>query len=210
MKHFALVGLLLPVVAVACSEPASSDLSQDESALRQGAPSLVMPLIDEDQKLLSRFNDKATAKGLEALPDVVEIKKAADADRVEELRGYFNDEVMDAVGAKVQAMPAWGPDSFTMSGPPGLCYRGDPLKVVDFMSDVVAGRALSEQLIIHGWRYKDVKNIGGDIDSSEDVDDVFPAIWKEWRGTGEAILVISSTNDDGDEFSDAIIPRCRQ
>jgi hypothetical protein len=145
---------------------------------------------------------------LKALPDVVEIKNATDADRVEKLREYFDDKVMKAVGAPDQAMPAWGPDSFTMNGPPGLCYRGNALKVAAFLEEI-AGRALSEQLIIHGWRYKNVKKFGDDNVSEPGADEGFPAVWRQWRGQGEAVLVVSSTNDDGDEFSPAIIPRCR-
>jgi hypothetical protein len=139
----------------------------------------------------------------------VEVKTTADADRLDELRGYFSDEVMEAVGAPVQAMPAWGPGSFTMSGPPGLCYRGNPLKVADFLREI-AGRALSEQLIVHGFRYKQVKQFEEGVDADEPgVDDGFPDVWQQWRGNGEAVLVVSSINDGGDEFSPAIIPRCR-
>jgi hypothetical protein len=211
MKNLISAGLLLlPLLGVACAgSDAGSDLTQDEAALTRGPASLVVPLIDEDQKLLSRFNAKATAQGLKALPDTVELKNVADADRYNELRDYYNDEVMDAVGAPVQAMPAWGPGSFTMSGPPGLCYKGNPLKVVEFLGEM-AGRAFSEQLIVHGWRYKQLKKFDADVDPNEPgVDEGFPEVWHEWRGTGEAILVVSSTNDGGDEFSPSIIPRCR-
>jgi hypothetical protein len=209
MKTLISAGLLLPLLLIACADSAPSDVAQDESAVTRGRASLVIPLIDEEQKLLSRFNAKATAQGLKALPDVVEVKTTADADRVDDLRRYFNDEVMDAVGAPDQAMPAWGPGSFTMSGPPGLCYRGNPLKVVEFLGEL-AGRAFSEQLIVHGWRYKAIKKFDSDVDPNEPgMDEGFPEVWHEWRGAGEAVLVVSSTNDGGDEFSPAIIPRCR-
>ena len=36
-----------------------------------------------------------------------------------------------------------------------------------------------------------------------------PELWKEWRGQGEAILMISAIGDDGTDMNETIIPKCR-
>ncbi len=193
------------------NEPAEN-ASGEESALERGratTPALVIPLIDENKKLLSRFNDEARAKGKRELPDTVEVKTQADGRKVADLRSYFDEEIMPAVNATAQAMPAWGPDSFTnwsrSKKTPGLCYRGEPKKAVELIS-TVADTVFSDQIIVHGWRYKSEKHFN---EGDEEYEADFPDVWSEWRGTGSAILVVSSIGDGGDDLSPAIIPRCK-
>lgn len=195
--------------AAGCAAPSSAEPVSDDAELKAGEASLVVPLIDEKKKLLSRYNAQAKAKGLREMPDTFEVKTAADAQKLADLRSYFDETIMPAVGAKDQAMPAWGPDSFTSwsksSKTPGLCYRGNPTKVVE-----VIGRGTdliwSDQLVVHGWRYKTQKHFE---DSAGEYEEQFPDVWKEWRGEGAAVLVVASQSDDGDDLSPAIIPRCR-
>jgi hypothetical protein len=203
-----LVSMTLLVFACADSSDTSNAVG-DEPELRSAEVSLVVPLIDEKKKLLSRFNAQAREKGLNELPDTVEVRNEADADKFDELRDYFNDKTMPAVSAPDQAMPAWSPDSFTnwsRSRTPGLCYRGNPTKVVELIERALAGRVFSEQLIIDGWRYKTEKHFA---DGAAEFEDGFPDVWQEWQGTGTAVLLVASINDDGDDLGPSIIPRCR-
>ena len=202
------------VAGCASSSSKSDDPSEapggQESALEtSSAPSLVVPLIDEKKKLLSRFNAAARAKGLQETPDTVEVKNQADGQKVFELRNYFADNVQEAVHAPDQPMPSWGPDSFTnwskRNHTPGLCYKGNPKKVVELMASL-ADSVFSDQLMVHGWRYKSEKHFA---DGDEEFENDFPDVWGEWRGTGTSILVISSIGDGGDDLSPAIIPRCK-
>src|SRR4051812_11728655 len=101
--------LLTAACADHAQDAAPADTGMDEPELRASEASLVVPLIDENKRLLSRFNAQAKAKGLKELPDTFEVKTQADAAKYSALRDYFSDKVMDAVGAKTQAMPAWGP-----------------------------------------------------------------------------------------------------
>jgi hypothetical protein len=205
------ISICAALAAAACSDSTSAnDVAGDEPELKSAEASLVVPLIDEKKKLLSRFNAQAKAKGLKEIPDTVEVKTAADAQKIADLRSYFDETIMPAVGAKDQSMPAWGPDSFTnwskTNKTPGLCYRGNPTKIVDLMSSKMPDTVLSDQLMIHGWRYKAEKHFG---DGDEEFEDQFPDMWKEWRGSGTAVLVVASIGDGGDDLSPAIIPRCK-
>lgn len=206
--------ILLSSVAallVACSGSGSSDdanPASDDPNLTKGEASLVVPLIDEKKKLLSRFNAQAKAKGLKEVPDTMEYKNQAEAKKIADQRDYFADKIQEAVGAKDQPMPAWGPDSFTnwskKSKVPGLCYKGDPNKVVDVIN-AGADSVFSDQLVVQGYRYKTTKKL---FNGAEDSESDFPDIWKDWKGEGTAILVIASQTDDGDDLNPAIIPKC--
>ena len=203
-----------PSCGLRLSSSASSDndapSQADESALvTSGPPSLVVPLIDEKKQLLSRYNEQASAKGLDKMPNTVEVKNQADAQKVADLRSYFDDKIMPAVKAKTQAMPAWGPDSFTNwskgSKVPGLCYKGAPDKVVALMTQLT-DTVFSDQLIVHGWRYRSQKHFG---DGDQEYENDFPDVWKEWGGKSDALLVVASQGDGGDDLTPAIIPPCK-
>jgi hypothetical protein len=210
MRRSALL-CLLPLTLLACrADDAADDApATDAPELNAKEASLVVPLIDEKKKLLSRFNAQAKAKGLRELPNTFEVKNAADAKKYDELRTYFDDQIMGAFGAKDQAMPAWGPDSYTnwskTNKTPGLCYRGNPTKVVSVIEN---GRDMlfSDQLVVHGWRYKAEKHLE---DGAEEYEAQFPDVWKDWRGQGDAVLVVASQSDDGDDLTPSVIPRCK-
>lgn len=210
-----LLGSLLLVLA-GCSASSSTPSGEatpataEESALVTNGPaSLVVPLIDEKKQLLARYNDQASAKGLNKMPATVEVKNQADAQKVADLRSYFDDKIMPAVNAKTQAMPAWGPDSFTNwtkgSKVPGLCYKGAPDKVIALMHQLT-DTVFSDQLVIHSWRYKAAKHFE---DGGEAYENDYPDVWKEWGGKSDALLVISSETDDGDDLTPSIIPPCK-
>jgi len=209
MRRLFLISALLVVAACADSSSTDDNAVGDDPELKSGEASLVVPLIDEKKKLLSRFNAQAKAKGLKEIPDTVEMKTDADAQKIADLRSYFDEKIQPAVNAPDQAMPAWGPDSFTSwsktSKTPGLCYRGNPGKVVDLITKG-ADTVFSDQIMIHGWRYKKAKHFG---DGDEEFEDGFPDVWAEWRGDGTAVLVVASIGDGGDDLSPAIIPRCK-
>lgn len=214
MKRLALLAavpvlLLLTACADTSSDPGGGAIAGDEPELKANEASLVVPLIDENKKLLSRYNAAAKAKGLKEMPDTFEVKTQADAQKVSDLRSYFADKTMDAVGAKTQPMPAWGPDSFTnwskKSKVPGLCYRGNPNKVIDLMQKMT-DTVFSDQLTIYGWKYKKADHF---LNGAEDSADDFPDVWKEWRGESTAILVIFAQGDGGDDITPSIIPRCK-
>ena len=216
MRSLLLFAALLSVSACASPSSKSNEPAEnaggDEGALERGrstTPALVVPLIDENKKLLSRYNDAARAKGKREIPDTVEVKTQSDGRKVADLRSYFDEEIMPAVNAPAQAMPAWGPDSFTnwsrSKRTPGLCYRGEPKKAVELIT-TVADSVFSEQTIVHGWRYKAEKHFN---DGDEEYESDFPDVWSEWRGTGNAILVVTSIGDGGDDLSPAIIPLCK-
>src|SRR5438128_2547854 len=105
MRRLLLLSSIVLVAACADSSSTDDNAVGDDPELKSGEASLVVPLIDEKKKLLSRFNAQAKAKGLKEIPDTVEMKTPADAQKIADLRSYFDDTIMPAVAAKDQAMP---------------------------------------------------------------------------------------------------------
>lgn len=212
-RHATLVALASLLLAAGCADnssaPEGGEPASDEPELKAGQASLVVPLIDEKKRLLSRYNAQAKAKGLKELPDTFEVRTQGEGTKLSELRDYFAEKTMPAVGAQTQPMPAWGPDSFTnwskKNKVPGLCYRGNPTKVVETIGNLTDS-VFSDQLVIHGWKYKKKEVLSDGVE--EYVAD-FPEVWHDWRGEGTSVLVVFSQSDDGDNLTPAIIPRCR-
>jgi hypothetical protein len=63
----------------------------------------------------------------------------------------------------------------------------------------------SDQLSIHGWRYRQTKV----TDLAPEDEASFPSIWKNWRGQGAAILMITASSDGGEEMNVGLISKCQ-
>jgi hypothetical protein len=86
-----------------------------------------------------------------------------------------------------------------------VCYKGDPREAVGLIGSL-ADIALSDQMQIVGWKYK--AEVHAEAEEGENLDEFMPEIWKNWRGNGTAILIVTVDNDDGDNFSGAIVRHC--
>ena len=83
-----------------------------------------------------------------------------------------------------------------------ICYEGNPLLVVNLIESLTDG-IFSDQLTVHGWRFRQKKVLEGSVDDDSD----FPRIWKE-RRKGNAALTITASSDDGSETNVGLIRRC--
>lgn len=88
----------------------------------------------------------------------------------------------------------------------GTCYLGKPEVAIDMIFSLV-DNYYSDQMSLIGWKYKNKKHL---IDESAESDysDSFPEIWKNWKGKGEAILLLTSVGDSGDDVQVSIIRKC--
>ncbi len=205
--------LVLNGSLVACggadADPAVSD-SEDE--LRGGEAVLRVPLLDRDGKLLKTHNDALEGKGIapirEATLEFRASRMAAAQAKWDAIGGRI-DEAQEK-DLDIEMLRYSEPYAFVTDDANTMCWKGNALKVIDMISSMGDG-IFSDQLSIHGWRYKSRKwsyaeEQGGE---PEDVDAEFPRIWREWRGNGEAILMITASSDGGEEMNVALIPKCR-
>ena len=70
-----------------------------------------------------------------------------------------------------------------------------------------AGVALSEQMNLIGARYKEEGMWVAPEFREEDQED-WPENWVNWRGNGEAVLVLNTDDDDGTHLNDDIVRSC--
>jgi len=84
-----------------------------------------------------------------------------------------------------------------------VCYNGEPTEVPSLVAGL-ADSVFSDQLNVFAYRYKSVKEIEDDNLDEKD----FPEIWKDWRGQGAAILLLTSYGDGGDDVETNVVTHC--
>ncbi len=220
LRPWSFVGFAL--FTAACAAPSADgapaneaegpDTVEDVNEVNSGRVSLRIPIVDENGKPLSRYNPKLAAAGLPLYPDVVEVAggptgamvKGGDKewDRVQGL----GDRVSEKLDIDVQQEDYGEPYNFKTNDPATtLCYRGSG-KLVAALVESLGGRVFSDQLSIHGWRYRQIKGLPDGFEP--EFEESFPAIWRNWRGRGDAVLMLTASSDDGSEINVSLIPKC--
>jgi hypothetical protein len=219
--------VLLTVSLAACSTPEREDSapSSANSELNKGSATIRMALVAETTKgktkhvLASSLNAqfkaagyKMTVPGFDEFPTYVELKDQAAIQQYSALLSALNDAI-SAAKLDYQAYSAAGPESFqfTLNKQPVLCYNGDGHNAVDALETLVS-TIFSEQVGVWGWRYKHEKHFEdadeGDFNNPDTDMGDFPDIWKEWRGQGEAVLVLTHEGDDAVDIESTILSKC--
>jgi hypothetical protein len=212
----------------ACSANTSPSTDDDAELKASGPTSLRMALIAEPIRangtsknvLISSFNAQLKAAGATlnvdgytAYPDFVDLKSDAAVKTYNDLRDAFSTA---AEKAKIgfDFFGDTGPESYQykINNQPVLCYTGSAAKIADAIYRL-EDPIFSEQLGIWAWRYKAEKHYL-DADETAFAPDAgadgiaVPAAWKEWKGDGESILLLTHEGDDGDDVESSVIPRC--
>lgn len=170
----------------------------DEPA--EGPVAFRAPIVDDEGDALARFNDDLTAAGLPTFPETVTVSSESEEPSAEwsRLQDQAAREDVAAV-IEVEMMAYADPPSL-----PGLCYEGEASQLASFLwqfSDSI----FSDQFVVYGWR------AGGRSAYDEwHEPTALSAIYEEWQAfdpSQDDVLVIFSTDDDGNEQT-ATIPRC--
>lgn len=169
----------------------------DEPA--EGAVSFHAPIVDDEGDLLSRFNDDLAAAGLPTFPDSVTVSSESE-DPGAEWQKLYDQAAQDDVAAviEVEMMAYSDPPSL-----PGLCYEGEGSALASFLwqfSDSI----FSDQFVVYGWR------AGGRsaYDEWHEPTSQSPS-YEEWQAFDPSqgdVLVIFSTDDDGNEQTATVSP----
>lgn len=185
------------------------DAVEDTAALSSSRVYLRVPVVDEAGKPMARFNARLQGSG--SFPTAIEFegdaRGAAAPGPVKrwETASVLADKVAETIDDKIVMRNYAEPVDYKTADPATtLCYKGNPKLVVPLMQDLTDS-VFSDQLSVHGWRYRQMKVMADHIEG----EDGFPNVWKTWRGRGDAILVLTASSDSGDEMHVAIIPKCR-
>jgi hypothetical protein len=188
------------------------EVAENAADLTSGRVSIRVPLIDQEHKALSRHNPKLRAAGLATFPETVEIEGGANglglagSEKNWAAAAKLTDDAFETLKLDVQMQMFGEPHDFKTDDPATtLCYKGNPklvVKLIESLTDSV----FSDQLNVHGWRFRQVKVMQEQLTPEDE--ETFPAIWKNWRGRGNAILMLTASSDDGSETNVAIVPKC--
>ncbi|WP_413290672.1 hypothetical protein [Bdellovibrio sp. HCB337] len=161
---------------------------------------------------VATLNLKLAASGFKTLPEYVTISTSDD--------GYKKIQNVEDQLAKAVTALGGDPEVIRLEGgdvPTGAdtkqnytCYTGNPLEIPDVigkLTDVL----YTEQLTMHVLKYKKTTKAIYDQVDLEDNEDFFneSEIWKNWQGQNDDLLILSSTNDSGDDIQESLIKRCK-
>ncbi|MNL28391.1 hypothetical protein D3C87_1500310 [compost metagenome] len=88
------------------------------------------------------------------------------------------------------------------------CYKGN----AEDVSDIVAGLTdvlYSDQLMMWGYKYQSTTNLFEGSEESADYLNDESALWRNWDGQSEDLLILSATSDSGDDVQESLIPKCQ-
>jgi hypothetical protein len=209
-----------------CSNDEGGNVEGDTADITAGgASTLRVPIVESIEvkkskhvkKLVAERNPELKKAGLAEFPESLTVQQGGKGhddflalfSRAEEASEKL--KLKDAI-----ELIAFG-DGSELEGPFGkskqsFCYTGGAKQAVALVQ-TVTDSVLSDQFTLKAWKFKkQAFDAEGkpfkDSDQAEFESD-FPDIWKEWRGEGEAILLISSTSDGGEENNPTVLRKCK-
>ena len=227
MKTTILLSILAAAsfASVGCSGTGSTALEPEaqEADLSGTAVTLHIPILEAvtvgkstRRRLVAARNPDLKKAGLAEIPEFVTVD-AKDA-------GKSFSALADRIGAAADTlklkdgieMIRFG-DGSELEGrfgknKEGICYTGKAQKALDlFLS--LTDNVLSDQFTLKAWKFKtkafDPESKPFEGSDAQQDEENFPEVWKEWRGKGDAILLISSTSDGGEENTPTILRKCK-
>ena len=161
----------------------------------------------------SEINKKLKKSGGELLPTYIELSSRKDAEAKLKALDAQIEESLKTLGKEYKDAQRNGELVPGEHNADGLetCYLGNALKVPGIVTDL-ADVYYSDQLNLLGYKYKKTTEITDDSDKEGTARHLTEnsKLWREWRGQGEAILVLTAVGDGGDDVNESLIKRCRK
>lgn len=88
------------------------------------------------------------------------------------------------------------------------CYKGN----AEDVSDIVAGLTdvlYSDQLNMWGYKFKSTANIFEGYEDAADYLNDESALWRNWTGETDDLLILSATSDGGEDVQESLISKCQ-
>lgn len=172
---------------------------------------LKIPLFIEGPESAAKVNKKLKAVGAKLLPEYIEVSTGEDSyEKFKE----FDSKIEASLKQLGEAYKYVQRESELVPGQNNkgklrTCFKGNANEVATLVASL-ADIAYSDQLSVLGYRYMKTKEIFAehDVEETEKYINKKSRLWREWRGRGEAVLVLSSYTDSGDDVNDSLISRC--
>jgi hypothetical protein len=170
----------------------------------------VMININDEPTPAISINQKLAALGAPGVPLYVEISSTESAyKKMEAFQAMLANSLKplttngDYVDMARSSVPT---DSDTAEY--STCYKGNAEEV----SNIVSGLTdvhYSDQLTMWGYKFKNQTIIfEGNEDTAELLNDD-SALWRNWTGQTEDLLILSAIGDGGDDVQESLIPKCK-
>ncbi len=182
------------------------------AAVAEARTTLRIPVVLESGRTVAELNLKLSAQRAKPVPEVFEIS-SDDKDVYKKYEAFS--KALVRAGRVAGLTAEWSSELFPNSDFKGTCYTGTGGAPVVELVFALAGSFYTEQLNLWGWKYKNKLLVNPELTAREDhAGDALKSLnknsklWREWRGQGEAVLVVVAYGDSGDDFNSSIIPRC--
>ncbi|MEK6579571.1 MAG: hypothetical protein AABZ55_10130, partial [Bdellovibrionota bacterium] len=157
------------------------------------------------------INKKLKKAGAKLIPNYIEISSKEDS--YDKLK-HIDAEISKSLSALGKDYKDVSRRSGNLPGDANLgglktCYKGSAKDVSEAVLNL-AGSEYTEQMNIWGWKYKNITKIlaeDSDIDLKAYLNQE-SKLWANWRGQGEAVLLLIAYSDDGDDVNEVILKRC--
>lgn len=161
---------------------------------------------------VAEINKELAAIGVSAIPEYLEVSTSEKAYEKIDAFQIKAEATLKTLGEKYEYSMVQGghypgnvdtAEYFT-------CYKGNAIEIpelVQSMTDVY----YSDQMTVWGYKYKNTKVLLNEVDEETEgyVSDE-SALWKNWSGQGEDLLMLSSIGDDGDDVQESLIKKCQK
>lgn len=168
---------------------------------------------------LARLNESLKAKGSKVeFPYYITVKNPKEADAELKKLDAMAKEAAKVLKRDIDILQYQSLGIYTKASLPyRLCYGldasdkfkndEDHAKKVALFLGKFADLLLSDQLVLLGSRYKTEGMYLDDNMKDEDQED-WPENWVDWRGKGEAVVVLNTDDDDGTHLNDDVVRFC--
>jgi hypothetical protein len=158
---------------------------------------------------MTRYNARLKKAGFKEFPEYVEVSDSESAKQFDEWRDE-GDKIEETLKLKLSLAFGNVPDEYQSNDHAyQVCYDGDGMKVANLVSSL-ADSVFSDQLNVYAWKYRSHEETSfSDDDTLENFKKDAPAIWKEWTGKTDAVLILTSYGDEGTDSEVNIISKCR-
>ena len=188
-------------------------LSVALSASAWAETTLKIPVRTEEDVSAAQINRQLKVAGIqESLPLYFEVSSdEQSADKKYEKLAQDVSRLTALLGDESSLMT----ESIPNSAMHGTCYTGVGGQAVVDTVFLLAGSFYSEQMNLWGWKYKQKTYINPDYFDPYDPAEANATLnkrsrlWRNWRGLGEAMLIVLAYGDNGDDVNDVIVPRCK-
>lgn len=178
------------------------------------AATLRLPIFLEGNQApipIAEVNKELAAVGAAGIPIYLEISSSDNGyDKVKDFEAKVA-KVLTALGDKYQNVMISGglvPGAVD-TAKYSTCYTGDAKDVADIISGLT-DIYYSDQLSMWGYKYKNnTVYMNSDDDETKDFLNEGSKRWKNWKGQGEDLLILSATGDGGDDVQESLITKCK-